>query len=61
MYKKDKAMTSLGNDMTRICIWNDMTMKCLQNNIIMTWYVNDEYIYVVIWYMLWYDICDIVI
>ena len=27
MYKNDKIMKSLGNNMTRICIWNDMIIK----------------------------------
>ena len=32
MHKNNKIVTSLGNNMTRICIWNGMTMKYLRKD-----------------------------
>ena len=62
----DMISDMLRNDMTKVSletIWlghaygNDMTMKCLRNDIIMIRLVNEGYIYIYRYVVIWYEIC----
>ena len=46
MYRNNKTMRSLRNDMTKIYIWNDMTMKHVRNGMTMIGDGNKVYIYI---------------